>query len=538
MSLGQRRVLPALLVFGIAALLRCVLAGERGLWADEIFSLAMATGHSLEHPAAAADPAYFDFVEPKDAEPADSFRRYLRFEEQPAGAGRVIRAVLVSDTSPPLYYLLLHLWTRGLGTSDLALRLFSVLWALAAFPLLWSLGNRLGGHAAGASASALYALAPASLFYSVEGRMYSMLWFLALAFVWLSVELHQKGTRPWTLILWVVTGAAGFFTHYFFAFVWAAGALWLALHPGRAARGRLLAGAVGTAVATLPWYVEVPASLSRWRVTGSWLAGPLTWTQVLSAPVLLAWNLLAGRGIWGGSRWMDRLLAALLLVVAVAVWRRGIRPLLEPLPRLIWMWLLFVCVGPLVFDLLRGTFASLMARYALAAIPAAMLLLGLALSRLTPRMNALLLALIVCLWIPGIVALFQSPRAWEPYVQLGSELSEWADNGDLIIVHSIPSGVLGVTRYMQSAAPVAAWIGQLGSRQVPQDLDQLLEGRRRVALVTVHHIGEPAPEEDWLRTHARLLEERTLRSARVLYFAPRTGGAFVADTTAAASIRR
>jgi len=525
-------------LFGTAALLRCILAGERGLWADEIFSLAMATGHSLEHPAAAADPAYFDFVEPEGAEPAGSFGRYLRYEEQPAGIRRVIRAVLVSDTSPPLYYLLLHAWTRGLGTSDLVLRLFSVLWALAAFPLVWSLGHRLGGHAAAASAATLYTLAPASLFYSVEGRMYSMLWFLALAFVWVTVELHLKGTRPSSLLLWVITGAAGFFTHYFFVFVWAAGALWLALHPGRATRGRLFAGAAVTAAATLPWYVQVPASLSRWRVTGSWLSGPLMWTQVLSAPVLLAWNLLAGRGIWGGSRWMDRLLAALLVVVAVAIWRQGIRPLLEPLPRLMWIWLLFVCLGPVVFDMLRGTFASLMARYALAALPVAMLLLGLALSRLAPRLNGLVVALIVCLWIPGIVALSQSPRAWEPYVQLGSELSEWAGERDLVIVHSIPSGVLGVTRYMRSAVPVAAWIGQLGSRRTPQDLDHLLEGRRRVAVVKVHHIGEPAPEEDWLRLHARLLEERTLRSASVLYFGPRVGATFVADTTAAASMRR
>jgi uncharacterized membrane protein len=525
-------------LFGIAALLRCILAGERGLWADEIFSLAMATGHSLEHPAAAADPAYSDFVEPKDAAPAGSFGRYFRYEDPPAGIGRVIRAVLVSDTSPPLYYLLLHGWTRGLGTSDLALRLFSVLWALAAFPLLWSLGHRLGGHTAAASAATLYALAPASLFYSVEGRMYSMLWFLALAFIWLTVELHLKGTRRRSLFLWVITGAAGFFTHYFFVFVWSAGTLWLALYPGKAARLRLFAGAVVTAAITLPWYVEVPASLSRWRVTGSWLAGPLTWTQVLSAPVLLAWNLLAGRGIWGGSRWMDRLLAALLVVAAVAIWRRGIRPLLEPLPRLIWIWLLFVCVGPVVFDLVRGTFASLMARYALAAIPAAMLLLGLGLSRLRVRMNALLVALIVCLWIPGIMALFQSPRTQEPYVELGAELSKWAGEGDLIIVHSIPSGVLAVTRYMNAAAPVAAWIGQLGSRRTPQDLDHLLEGRRRVALVKVHHIGEPAPEEDWLRLHARLLQEWTLRSARILYFGPRAGATFGADTTAAASMRR
>ena len=467
MSLGQRRALQALLLFGLAALLRCILAGERGLWADEIFSLAMATGHSLEHPAAAADPARFDFVEPKDAEPPDSFARYLRHEEQAAGLRRVVRAVLLSDTSPPLYYLLLHAWTRGLGTSDLALRLFSVLWALAAFPLVWSLGRRLGGEAAAISAAILYTLAPASLFYSVEGRMYSMLWFLALAFVCLSVELHLKGTRTWSLLLWVITGAAGFLTHYFFVFVWAAGALWLALHPGRAPRGHVFTGAAVTAAATLPWYVEVPASLSRWRVTGAWLVGPLTWMQVLSAPLLLAWNLLAGRGIWGGSRWMDRLLAALLVVVAVAIWRQGIKPLLEPLPRLIWIWLFFVCVGPVAFDLLRGTFASLMARYALAAIPAAMLLLGFTLSRFAPRMNALLVMLIVCAWIPGIVTVFQTPRAWEPYVQLGSELSEWAGEGDLIIVHSIPSGVLGVTRYMQSPARVAAWIGQLRSRRMP-----------------------------------------------------------------------
>jgi uncharacterized membrane protein len=537
-SLGQRRVLPALLLFGIAALLRCILAGERGLWADEIFSLAMATGHSLEHPAAEADPGYLDFIEPRDAVPADSFGRYLRYEEQPAGMHRVVRAVLLSDTSPPLYYLLLHAWTRGLGTSDLALRLFSVLWALAAFPLVWSLGRRLGGEAAAVSAAALYTLAPASLFYSVEGRMYSMLWFLALAFIWLSVELHLKGTRPWSLLLWVITGAAGFLTHYFFVFVWAAGAAWLALHPGGSPRGRLFAGAAVTAVATLPWYIEVPASLSRWRVTGSWLAGPLTWLQVFSAPVLLAWNLLAGRGIWGGSRWMDRLLAVLLVIVAIAIWRQGIKPLLAPLPRLIWVWLLFVCAGPVVFDLLRGTFASLMARYALAAIPAAMLLLGFTLSRLAPRMNALLVALIVCAWLPGIVAVFRSPRAWEPYVQLGSELSEWAGKEDLIIVHSIPSGVLGVTRYMHSPAPVAAWVGQLGSRRMSDDLEHLLDGRRRVAVVEVHHLGEPSPEEDWLRAHARLLEERTLRSARILYFAPSDGATFVADTTAAASMRR
>ena len=60
-------MLSALLLFGVAVVLRLVLAGERGLWADELFSLAMATGHSLEHPAAEADPARGDFVEQREA---------------------------------------------------------------------------------------------------------------------------------------------------------------------------------------------------------------------------------------------------------------------------------------------------------------------------------------------------------------------------------------------------------------------------------------------------------------------------------------
>ena len=134
MSPRSRRMLSALLLFGVAVVLRLVLAGERGLWADELFSLAMATGHSLEHPAAEADPARGDFVEQREAQPPAAYARYLEHESPPAGARRVIRAVQLSDTSPPLYYLLLNLWTRVAGTSDLALRLFSVLGRWQPFP--------------------------------------------------------------------------------------------------------------------------------------------------------------------------------------------------------------------------------------------------------------------------------------------------------------------------------------------------------------------------------------------------------------------
>src|SRR5437879_11057101 len=134
------------LLVSAATLLRVLLALHPGLWADEVFSLAMATGHSLEHPANAANPALGDYVEPPDPTPPSVFRRYLEHDELPAGPSRVIRAVVLSDTSPPLYYLLLIMWSRLLGTTDAVLRLFSAVCALACFTLLWSVVIDLGGR--------------------------------------------------------------------------------------------------------------------------------------------------------------------------------------------------------------------------------------------------------------------------------------------------------------------------------------------------------------------------------------------------------
>jgi hypothetical protein len=78
--------------------------------------------------------------------------------------------------------------------------------------------------------------------------------------------------------------------------------------------------------------------------------------------------------------------------------------------------------------------------------------------------------------------------------------------------------VLGVARYLEADLPMAAWVGQLGRRRVPDDIEALVAGRPRVAFVRVHDVGEPAPEEDWLRAHASLLGERRIGSASVAYF--------------------
>ncbi len=413
-------------VFVIAALLWICVAGRSGLWVDEVFSLAIATGHSLEHPTAAADPTQGDFVEPDHAVPAEEFRRYLKHDNPPASPARVVRAVLLSDTSPPLYYLLLYGWTLVFGTSDIVLRLFSIACSLACLPLLVAIARRTGGKGAVFASCVLFVCSPLSIYYSTEGRMYSLFWLCVLATTWAALVLQQRGGGVGMYALWIVASAAGFLTHYFFVFPWLAIVAYLLIRPGKIARTHLVACLLLLAVLILPWYARVPESLASWRITKDWLK----------------WQ----------PRGFDRLAASRDLVLQFFSWRNKLWP-----------------------------------------------------DHRTTNIAALILF--------GFVAV---AMVW----RVSHSVSAHSSSSDLILIHSIPSGVLGIARYADGPAELASWVGQLRTRRVPESIHKLAAGRTRVLFVRVHEVREPAPEEDWLRANAVVSHETRLGSARIIDFQP------------------
>ncbi len=513
---GARRgrawpVLGAVVV--IALLLRLPVVVQPGLWCDEIFSLAMATGHSLEHPATSADPARGDYVEPVGSAPARVFRRYVESEAPPANAARVIQAVRRSDTSPPFYYLALAWWVRFAGTSDASLRLFSLACALAALPLLWSIGRDVGGVRVATIACTCFALAPPALYYSTEGRMYALTWLLGLLLAQLALALARRGPRPGIVAAWIAVASCGLLTHYFVGFVFAAVVAWLLVHGGeRVGRPTVLAmvAAVGAVVA--PWYAGVPASLAAWRVTGTWLDTPLTAGQLVYGVLRLGGSLVNGYGIWRGIPLTMPVQLGLLAVLAAAVVQRGVRPLVTRERQLVLLWLLACVVGPVLLDVVRHTAMSRIERYALPGLPAAMLVLALAIDHVFRPVGIAVLVGTVIAWLPGIREVAKSsPRYWEPFPAVAAELAGWTEPDDLVIVHSIPSGVIGVARYVDPATPVASWVVQLGGRTVPADAAALVAGRCRIAVVRTHDLASgPSALEEWLRGNATLVRERAL----------------------------
>jgi hypothetical protein len=514
-----------LAIFGLAALVDVVIASRSGLWPDEVFSLAIATGHSLEHPAAVASPTLGDFVEPDHPVPAEEFRRYLRHDDPPASPARVIRAVLLSDTNPPLYYLLLYAWTLIFGTSDIVLRLFSIVCSLACVPLLASIARRIGGEGAVLASCVLFAFSPLAICYSTEGRMYSLLWLCVLATVWASLFLQERGRGVAIYALWIVASTAGFLTHYFFVFPWLAIVAYLLIRPGKLARPRLAACLSLTALMILPWYIRLPESLGNWRVTKDWLKWQPIEFDRLAASQDLVVPLFSGRSqfpLWDYPTSNIAVVAAILFgIVAVAmVWR--LRAHVFSQSRLL-LWLLFAatCTGPLAFDFVQHTYTTGFPRYASAALPGAYLLAAVGLACMNLRIRIVMLILIVLAWAPNVLSLYNSQSRYRrPIREISRAASANSSHSDLILVHSIPSGLLGIAHYVKGPTPLASWVGQLGTRRVPESLQTLAAGRTRIILVKVHWVREPAPEADWLRANAVVAKETRFTTGTVVDFRP------------------
>jgi hypothetical protein len=516
-SVTRRPWLLVAVLMVVAALVDLNMLGRSTLWADEIFSLAIATGHSLEHPASQADPSRGDFVEPARPVSLDALRRLLAHENPPADFARVTRAVRLSDTSPPLYYWLLHLWTRFAGTTDGDLRAFSVGWFLLCIPIVVSLARRIAGPDAALGAGVLFITSPIAIYYSTEGRMYSLLWFCVLSTARLTLWIRDKPGSFAASAGWVLLSAAGLLVHYFFLFPWCAFVLFSALPVRRENLRRVFLRAAAVGLLVLPWYWHLPGVLGQWRVTGEWLK----WTPPdFHRGEAIVRSVLQFFSNDGHYLWWDHpvaqgfLLVTFATVLGVMVWKLRSRALADH-RLLAWLWFAAACAGPVVFDFVLGTYTIAVPRYSISALPAAALLGGLALSCL-PRVARLgALAVIVVAWSYSLRSIHDNPsRNDQPYWKIGQLLHETGP-ADLIVTHSIPSGALAVARYTSGQAMIAPWVGQLGQRSVPESIETLTSGFARIFFVRVHEVGEPAPEEAWLRTHFHV--EREARHGNALF---------------------
>ncbi|HTK39910.1 MAG TPA: glycosyltransferase family 39 protein [Patescibacteria group bacterium] len=161
----------------------------------------------------------------------EAFSAYLvRF-----GFGDIVRYT-AADVHPPLYYWLLKIWTIMFGTSELAFRSLSLLFAVIGLVGVYAIIKRLFRSETWALAAALAVCAsPMLVRFSAEVRMYTLVFAIVAWGTYALVRATESNARRWW-VLYALLVALGMYTHYFVALAWISHWVWRAYE---AKRGRI-----------------------------------------------------------------------------------------------------------------------------------------------------------------------------------------------------------------------------------------------------------------------------------------------------------
>lgn len=421
-------VVLALLVLGVALVVRFLFIDRYEVWLDEAYCFSVAV--------------------------------------KPIGA--IVRD-LALDNGPPLYYVLLHYWMLAFGESAAALRSLSVVFSAGTVALVLFWRTPWLSRAARLMAGFVLAITPLAIYYAQEARMYSpVVFFVTAAAIFLEKGLRKGGAADWALF--GLFTLLGLYTSYVAIFLVPLGYLVVAValifDRDKAAAKRRLAGLlaahVGAAILFGPW---VPIFLGQPRAASTqWIGRNIGPPRMVHTP---AWSLSVMTV--GGGYYPKYLRQLRMDPLRVDKTRRAVetgqekRPALALLTRipplaalsvmalltvhLFWTalrrgsgrfphraflawWLALPIVVPLLLCLVRPMYV--VGRYELTALPAFAVISGLGLAGLGKpvRVGALILAGLLFLYSWGYMQLF--PRS-APAPRRAAYIAHIAESGDVVL---------------------------------------------------------------------------------------------------------
>jgi uncharacterized membrane protein len=237
-AVGRGDAIRLMALLLLATALRMYGLAAHGLWADEMTTVSTACGSVLHSPLASA-PSFT---------PADFWAGNT--------LAHTLEAVVTQDGgNAVLYNVLLHAWVPLAGTSDIAVRLPSVLAGILTVAAAYALALRLATARVAWWAGVLVATQPLLIRLSQEARAYSLATLLGVVATLLFVRWIAHGGRL-VLAAYGLTAAALLLTHYLAASVLAAhgafAVLAASVRPRRTATVATLLGAALLASAWLP----------------------------------------------------------------------------------------------------------------------------------------------------------------------------------------------------------------------------------------------------------------------------------------------
>ena len=125
---------------------------------------------------------------------------------------------LKHDVSPPLHYLLLHIWMKVFGSNELSVRGFASIFGICLIPVMYYVGSGMFNRRTGLVSAFIASTAQFHVMFSQEVRMYSMLSLLGLlSMYFLCKSLTTDSRMHW--FLYTVFTVLAIYTHNYGIFI-------------------------------------------------------------------------------------------------------------------------------------------------------------------------------------------------------------------------------------------------------------------------------------------------------------------------------
>ena len=130
------------------------------------------------------------------------------------GLSDMLENIFYGDRHPPLHHLSLWLTVKVFGTSELAVRLPSLIAGTLVIPALYELGRELFDRRTGLIAAAFVAVSPLLIWYAQEARMYAFVTLFGVLALLTQVRVMRSPTvGNWAL--YILATSALLWSHYF-----------------------------------------------------------------------------------------------------------------------------------------------------------------------------------------------------------------------------------------------------------------------------------------------------------------------------------
>jgi mannosyltransferase len=386
-----------------------------------------------------------------------------------------IPGIMRVDGSPPLYYLLLHVWMSWVGNGEAATHWLSILFATLTIPISYWGTLGFADKRAALSTATVFAFNAFLDYYSLETRMYTLMLLLGLLATIGFIRGFVLRDRRY-VVLFAVAQALMFYTHNWSLFFAAASVISLAIlyrYSGEEIRKGLIRDAVyayvGAVILFAPW---IPNFIFQVIHT----AAPWDTRPRFGAPIQIATGVIG---------------AASLTVVMVVGACVGYSPLFmrpRKMTQQARVALMLFCLGILTLVVAwissQVVTPAWVVRYFAPAIPAMLMLLAIGISR------AGVAGAIAMIFL---VLFMARPSAFEPAYKsdmqgVAGEMAPLLHKGDLVIVGQPESTPLafyylpGGLTWANTMGPIAHpsyvnWVNALAryrAENVPKTVDAML----------------------------------------------------------------